>query len=90
MSGEVRKEIGGDWQNESERLLSVINAVAVDSRGESGLVARSAHGREGEVIKVELLCRLVLQTLGFNWSGVDPPLSSSRACLTAFIANSVP
>ena len=27
---------------------------------------------------------------GFNWSGVDPPLSSSRACLTAFIANSVP
>ena len=29
-------------------------------------------------------------SLGFNWSGVDPPLSSSRACLTAFIANSVP
>ena len=27
---------------------------------------------------------------GFNWSGVDPPLSSSRACLTTFIANSVP
>ena len=27
---------------------------------------------------------------GFNWSGVDPPLSSSRACLMAFIANSVP
>ena len=27
---------------------------------------------------------------GFNWSGVDPPLSLSRACLMAFIANSVP
>ena len=25
-----------------------------------------------------------------NRSGVDPPLSSSRACLTTFIANSVP
>ena len=25
-----------------------------------------------------------------NWSGVDPPLSSSRACLTTFIAISVP
>ena len=27
---------------------------------------------------------------GLNWSGVDPPLSSSRACLTTFIAFSVP
>ena len=27
---------------------------------------------------------------GLNWSGVDPPLSSSRACLTTFIAISVP
>ena len=27
---------------------------------------------------------------GLNRSGVDPPLSSSRACLTTFIANSVP
>ena len=28
--------------------------------------------------------------MGLNWSGVDPPLSSSRACLTTFIANSAP
>ena len=28
--------------------------------------------------------------MGLNWSGVDPPLSSSRACLTTFIAISVP
>ena len=28
--------------------------------------------------------------LGLNWSGVDPPLSSSRACLTTFLAFSVP
>ena len=27
---------------------------------------------------------------GLNWSGVGPPLSSSRACLTTFIAISVP
>ena len=27
---------------------------------------------------------------GLNWSGVDPPLSPSRACLTTFIAFSVP
>ena len=27
---------------------------------------------------------------GLNRSGADPPLSSSRACLTTFIANSVP
>ena len=27
---------------------------------------------------------------GLNWSGVDPPLSSSRVCLTTFIAFSVP
>ena len=34
--------------------------------------------------------RLFLRVLGLNWSGVDPPLSSSRACLTTFIAISVP
>ena len=33
---------------------------------------------------------LVLAQGGLNRSGVDPPLSSSRACLTTFIANSVP
>ena len=27
---------------------------------------------------------------GLNWSGVDPPLSSTRACLTTFIAISLP
>ena len=32
----------------------------------------------------------VLFSGGLNRSGVDPPLSSSRACLMTFIANSVP
>ena len=38
----VRKAIGGGWQNDSGRLLSVINAVGVRSwvHGESD----SAHG----------------------------------------------
>ena len=31
-----------------------------------------------------------LEGEGLNRSGVDPPLSSSRACLTTFIAISVP
>ena len=29
-------------------------------------------------------------TLGHKWSGVDTPLSSSRACPTAFTASPVP
>ena len=32
----------------------------------------------------------IMRGKGLNWSGVDPPLSSSRACLTTFIAISVP
>ena len=42
------------------------------------------------VLCVGVLHRRQMEEKGFNWSGVDPPLSSSRACLTAFIANSVP
>ena len=50
------------------------------------LRADNGGGAGGSSIKVEWGYQLG----GLNWSGVDPPLSSSRACLTTFIAFSVP
>ena len=49
-SGAVQKPVGGGWQNGSERVLSVTNAVVMGSwgKGESDWVAGLAHGRGKE------------------------------------------
>ena len=81
---EIRRRAGPSGNGKWGRTTTRLPVRHCHHRPQHPLQAQHRRGGGG------VCARRGCCSWGLNWSGVDPPLSSSRACLTTFIAISVP